>query len=54
MDPEIAEIYKKSNAVSSKCIPQPMMFKIMSQLIDLMFYSLQRSLRKSLQGREQT
>ena len=48
MDPEIAEIYKNSNAVSSKYLPQPMMLKIMSQLINLMFYSLQGSLRTSL------
>ena len=48
MDPEIAEAYKKSNAVSSKCIPQPMMFKIMIQLINLIFYSFQGSLGTSL------
>ena len=54
MDPEIADAYNKSNAVSSKCIPQPMILKIMGQLINLMFYSLQGSLRKSLQGRVET
>ena len=48
MDPEIAEVYKNSNAVSSKCLPQPMLLKILSQLINLMFYSLQGSLRTSL------
>ena len=54
MDPQMAKIFQDSIAVSSKYLPQPMMLKIMSQLINLMFYSLQGSLRKSLQGRIQT
>ena len=54
MDPQMAKIFHDSIAVSSKYLPQPMMLKIMSQLINLMFYSLQGSLRKSLQGRIQT
>ena len=54
MDPEIAEAYKKSTAVSSKSVHY-LFFKTKSlTLTDLLFYSLQGSLCQSLQGREQT